>query len=254
MRFRMPKPQLRLRGLAALIAVVALMIWAGLGVWSPARRFGRLLRADQPAYVRRDAASALGRESPSWEVDRAVGMLIRVLDDPSPRVREQAAAGLAEIGPRAEPAVPRLVAALNDRDRYVRYTAAAALRFLGAAPAKRAGVVAALDSALDDPAPEVGLTAAESLIAMRETPTAAGAVVSALVGTDSHLRDRAQRILRAAKETRIYVALLAKEVRNPDARRRDEALRTLMNSALAGDDPEVRRWAAEQAGKIVPGP
>src|SRR5262245_25791209 len=120
MRLKLPRPRLSLRALAVLIAVLAVALWAGLNIWSPTRRLGRLLRADQPVFVRREAASSLGRDIPYWEVDQAVRMLIDALHDPSPRVREYAGVGLAELGPRAEQAIPQLITVLNDENRLVR--------------------------------------------------------------------------------------------------------------------------------------
>jgi hypothetical protein len=93
MHWRLPRPRLRLRTLATLIAASAVSLWAGLAIWSPTVRLGRLLRPDQPVFLRREAASSLGRDIPSWETDRAVSLLINALDDPSPRVREYAGVG-----------------------------------------------------------------------------------------------------------------------------------------------------------------
>ncbi len=90
MGLKVPRLRLRLRTLAALVAVLTVSLWAGLSIWSPTRRLGRLLMADQPVFVRREAASSLGRAIPPREVDQAVSLLIRALDDPSPREREYA--------------------------------------------------------------------------------------------------------------------------------------------------------------------
>ena len=70
MHLKLPGPRVRLRTLAILVAALAVMLWAGLNIWSPTRRLGRLLQADQPVFVRREAASSLGRDIPFWEVDR----------------------------------------------------------------------------------------------------------------------------------------------------------------------------------------
>src|SRR6516225_3728959 len=101
MSIRRLRPRLRLRTQLALIALLAVSLWAGLSIWSPTRRLGRLVRADQPVYIRREAASALGHQIPAWEVEQAVSILIGVCDDPSPRVREYALVGLAQLGPKA---------------------------------------------------------------------------------------------------------------------------------------------------------
>jgi hypothetical protein len=48
MRLKLPRPRVRLRTLTILIAASAVTLWAGLNIWSPTRRLGRLLRPDQP--------------------------------------------------------------------------------------------------------------------------------------------------------------------------------------------------------------
>ncbi len=101
--------RLSLRTLAVPIAA----LWAGLSIWSPTRCLGRLLQPDQPTLIRHELASSLGHEIPPWEVDRALSLLIKTLDDPSPRVREFAGVGLAELGARALRAIP----AVDTRDR-----------------------------------------------------------------------------------------------------------------------------------------
>jgi thioredoxin-like negative regulator of GroEL len=122
-----------------------------------------------------------------------VSLLIKALDDPSSRVREYAGVGLAELGPRAERAASKLIAVLNDEDRLVRFSAARTLGFIiDAGSAKRTEAVAALTITLEDKDPEVRLAAAQTLVEMGEAQKAAGVVLTALVGTDSHLRDRAR--------------------------------------------------------------
>jgi HEAT repeat protein len=167
MRLKLPRPRVHLRSLAILIAALAVTLWAVHNIWSPTRRLGRLLRADQPVFVRREAASSLGCDIPSWELDRAVFLLINALDDPSPRVRECAGVGLAELGPRAEQAASKLITVLNDEDRFVRFSAARTLGFIiDAGSAKRAEAVAALTVTLKDNDPEVRLAATETLVEM----------------------------------------------------------------------------------------
>jgi HEAT repeat protein len=257
MRLKLPGPQIRLRTLAILIAALAMMLWAGLRIWSPTRRLGRLLQADQPVLVRREAASSLGRSIPSWEVDEAVSLLINALDDRSPRVREYAGVGLAELGPRAERAASKLIAVLKDEDRFVRFSAARTLgSIIGPGSAKRTGAVAALTVTLEDKDPGVRLAAAETLVEMGEAQKAAGVLLAALVGTDSYFRDRARWIIRRARDPRPFVAVLVKQMRDKDGRRRDEALQALpliaspevvrsaLDSAIADDYPEVHEWAS----------
>ena len=64
---------------------------------------------DAPLWGVPDSATG---DIPSWEVERAVRLLISALDDPSPRVREYAGVGLAELGPRAGQAASKLIAVL----------------------------------------------------------------------------------------------------------------------------------------------
>jgi HEAT repeat protein len=267
MHVKLPRPRVRLRTLTILIAALAVTLWAGLNIWSPTRRFGRLLRADQPVFVRREAASSLGRDIPSWEVDRAVSLLISALDDPSSRVREYAGVGLAELGPRAEQAASKLIAVLNDEDRFVRFSAARTLGFIiDAGSAKRTEAVAALTVTLEDKDPEVRLAAAETLVKMGEAQKAAKILLAAYTGTDSYLRDRARPIIRGTNDPRPFVAMLVKQMRDKDRRRRDEAFQTLLliaspeavrsalNSALADDYPEIHQWAFARIKRLNSNP
>jgi HEAT repeat protein len=267
MRLTLPKFRLRLRTLAALVAGLAVTLWAGLSIWSPTRRLGRLLMADQPTFVRREAASSLGRGIPPWEVDQAVGLLIQALHDPSPRVREYAGVGLAELGPRADRAIPEVIAILGDEDRFVRHTAAGVLGFIvGAGSAQRGEAVAALTRTLDDKDPEVRLSAAGALVKMGEARRAAGVLLAAYGGTDPRLRAWARQIIRGANDASPFIAMLVPEIRVQEGRRREEALQTLiqmaspqtvrsiLHSALDAEDPEVRKWAAGRLQQINPGP
>ena len=99
-------------------------------------------------------------------------MLIDVLDDPSPRVREYAMVGLWELGERAGKACPRLIKLLSDDDRYVRSAAARCLGKISANADDRLSVVMALDSALVDKDADVRLAAADSLLELEETEKA----------------------------------------------------------------------------------
>jgi HEAT repeat protein len=267
MRLKLTRPRLSLRTMTVLIAVAAVTLWAGLNIWSPTRRLGRLLRADQPAYVRREAASSLGRDIPSWEVDQAVRLLIDALDDPSPRVREYAGVGLSELGPRAERAVPKVIAALKDESRGVRFSAANTLgALIDTRSARYIEAVTALSLTLEDEDPDVRLAAAEVLVRIGEPEKAARVILAAYGGTDSNLRVGARRIIRGAKDPRPFVAGLAEGVRDQDGDRREEALQTLLliaspeavrsalASALADDNPETRQWAAAYLGRITPSP
>jgi HEAT repeat protein len=249
-----------------LIAVLAVIFCAGLNLWSPTRRLGPLLRADQPAYVRREAAALLGHEIPFWETDRALSLLKDALDDPSPRVRESALAGLWQLGTRSEPAVPKVISLLKDDDRYVRYTAAKILGAVAANSPKRAEALAALGLALDDRDADVRLAAAESMLSLGESGKAAAAVIAALWSTDSYRYAQAQQIIRRAQSRGSLVSLLSQELRSKDRRNRERALETLLSLTtpetvlqalvLAFDDkdPEIRRWAASKRDTLTSAP
>ncbi len=69
--------------------------------------------------------------------DKALPVLIALLEHESPSFRKAAAKTLGEIGPPAKAAVPALREALKDKTHYVRKAAAAALKKIQAAPATR---------------------------------------------------------------------------------------------------------------------
>ncbi len=98
--------------------------------------------------------------------------LLRVLADPDPRLRDEAMAGLGQLGSDAVAVIDILVAALADEDIYVRGTAAVALGRIGGA------AVPALARALKDPNAEVRWSAA---IALGRVGAPARAALPALV-------------------------------------------------------------------------
>jgi HEAT repeat protein len=259
-----PRLRFRVRTLVLLVAMIAVGLWGALMWFSPTRRLGRLVRADQPAYIRREAASALGHEIPPWEVGQAVSILLSVCDDPEPRVREYAAAGLAQLGPRAEAAVPRLETLLDDGDRFVRYSAAGALgRIVLRNSPLRSRAVAALVPRLDDPDREVRLSAAESLMMMGADRDAAPALVVALSGPDVPLRHRAESIVRQVGGNSPFLAsALRAALRSKDPSRREGAFQCLLNFGSAevlrsdlqllqrSGDEELSRWAGRSLERL----
>jgi HEAT repeat protein len=265
MRWKLPGPRLRLRTLTMAVALLALTLWAGLSIWSPTRRLGQQLRADQPVYVRREAAASLGRAIPPWEIDEAMSLLMGALKDPSPRVRESATVGLVELGPRARPAVPKLIGSLGDEDRNVRFAAVRALGTIGADPAKRGEVMAALNKVLDDSDPELRLVAGEALVKIGKSQEGAAALVSALCGSNLYRRSWARSMIRQANDARFFLPALVKEMRCDDANRRDEALQMMLHiaspdevkgalsAAAISDDVEIRQWAAGKLERIDSG-
>jgi HEAT repeat protein len=255
--------------MALLVALCAAATWAGMTFLSPTRRLARLLRPDQPAYLRREAAGGLGYV-PSWEAETAIDVLIATLADPSPRVREYALVGLWVHGVRARRAVPAMLACLGDPDRLVRYSACASLGQV-APPDDRGpeheAVVAALRKALDDADAQNRLAAALSLFRLGDTRSAAPTI--ALTATDpanEYLANQARFSLRDLKATGPLVDAIMPLVASEQPARRQAALELLVDlaapeavaaalrAALGSDDPELRRWAGEKLEALTPSP
>jgi HEAT repeat protein len=89
----------------------------------------RVLRDPDPE-VRINAALALGNIG-GGEAAVAVAVLREALKQSDAAIRSQAAAALKNIGPQAAPAVPDLVASLNDKNEQVRILSAVALGSIG---------------------------------------------------------------------------------------------------------------------------
>ena len=122
----------------------------------------------------------LGQGVPPWEVDRAISVLIRTLEDSSPRVRESAAAGLAGHGPDARAAIPHLLKRVNDPDRGARASAVGALGFIAKpGDSSNAEVVPALVLALADADIDVRLMAADGLVKLGEATSIAPVLIDA---------------------------------------------------------------------------
>jgi HEAT repeat protein len=123
----------------------------------------------------------------------ALPELIRLLDDPDPVIRWNAARTLGKIGPKAKDAVPHLVKALGQADVAVREHAAEALGDIG--PEAQAAIPD-LIRVLDDKEPKVRRDAARSLGLMG---TVARSAVPALKGLlkdpQEMVRDAAQKAL-----------------------------------------------------------
>ena len=253
--------RLRLRTLLALVALIAFLLWAGAWIWSPLNRFSAGLRQDLPDYLRREAAIGLGSGIPPWEVERAVSVLIRTLGDPSPRVRESAAAGLAGHGSDAKVAIPFLLKLVEDPDRGARASALGALGFIEQGNEAKPEVMSALRRALDDGDPEVRLMAADALVKLGDIRPVASVLVSAMATTD--YEGRAKAILRrVGPGTKILIPEFAKFVTDPDPGRREAALRLLVDHGgpeavksalrrgLQDRDESVRQWAASTMDRL----
>ncbi len=80
---------------------------------------------DKDVALRQQAVKALGK---SGEAGVAVPALAEALKDENAFVRRDAAGALGGFGPEAKPAVPSLTAALKDKEHSVRQAAAQALK------------------------------------------------------------------------------------------------------------------------------
>ncbi len=257
------RPRLGMRGMMGLVALAALGVWGGLWIYSPARRLEGMLDRSQPAYLRREAAASLGYAIPSWETDRAVGLLIRSLDDAEPRVREAAGAGLYGLGPRAEAATDALLARFKDVDRGVRQMAAMTLPVILAPDSPRkAGAIEALKPLLDDPDGFVRLRAGMALIELGLPDLGAPAIAEAIAAGDSLQAATARHFLRQAGDTRPFQGELFRRLGDPDPMARERAfallvqiappdrLRAAVKALTKSDDAGVRDWAAGAVGTL----
>lgn len=259
----------RLSTLGVLVALCAFGMWGGLYFFSPTRRITRLIQADQPTYLRREAVIGLGYV-PFWEAEEAIDILIGALNDPSPRVRENALSGLGSHRVRARRAVPAIMKSLDDKDSSVRFTAYSVLGKImppdGKRP-EREAVVAALKEALNDPNAQNRLAAAMSLLKLRETRAALPTIaLAATEPGDQYLRPQARIYMDRHGKRSDLIAWVVPLVRDGNEARRLAAIGLLieiappatvnaaLRSALEDDSPEVRRWAAAKLESITPGP
>jgi hypothetical protein len=155
---------------------------------------------DSDDQVRAEAALTLGLFGPRAKA--AVPALIAILEGPAPEgqgadSRIRAAEALGAIGPDAKAAVPSLLAALNDENVAVRRAAASSLGHLG--PEARAGE-AALTKALADPDDGVRRSAIWSLENLGPGPDSIAAIQAATSDSDWHVRNTAQKLLKALPE------------------------------------------------------
>lgn len=150
------------------------------------------------------------------------------LGDADPRVREQAAAQLGRLGPRAHAAVDPLVAALGHDDPYLRGAAAVALGQIGEA------AVPALTRALGQHDAELRRSAA---IALGRVGAAAGRAVPALI-----------RLLSDPSDPVRQVAAVTLGDLGDAARAAAPAL----TRCLSDRDEAVRRGAATALARVAP--
>ena len=210
---RVPRSRLRVRTLILLVALCGCGLGGWLAYWDSTGRLIRRLRADQPVYVRREAAASLGTGIPASKVEEAIAALIGALDDPSPRVRESATVGLWGHKTRAARAVPGLVELLKDGDRRVRYAAAACLgEVVGPSDPELSLAIPALTTALADPEADVRGRAAESLATLGRPDLAVATLARLWDCPDDMARNRAQSTARrrlGPNDRRLVEALVA---------------------------------------------
>ena len=112
-----PRIRLRLRTLLALVACLALGLWAWVSYLSSFHRWHRTIRSDDESIARWEAARrGVAGQVAGVDRDEAISALCTALYDASPRVRETAASTLKDAGPSARSAVPHLVRAMKDSD------------------------------------------------------------------------------------------------------------------------------------------
>ncbi|MCI0455869.1 MAG: HEAT repeat domain-containing protein [Gemmataceae bacterium] len=191
---------------------------------------------DKDASVRISAALAVAQVSGGED---SVAILAGALQDAKEYVREQAAAALRELGPKASAAAPALVKALADKEPRVRATAA---ETLGKLPPTGA-TTGKLDALLADPDEEVRLSAALARWASSEEKgreKLLEVVARGLGSNRAAVRKRAAVVLgEFGKGAQAAVPALLTVLRDPDA-----SVRQAVAAALRSIDPA----AAARAG------
>jgi HEAT repeat protein len=173
------------------------------------------------------AQSGCFQEAPTPSVERGIAMLMALLQDQSPEVRQTAAESLGKIGDRA--ALPAVLPLLLDPVPVVRATAAQALGRM-ASPADEA-VIMGLSGALGDPADKVRQAAALAIGDIEPSPRQLSTVPDLLRGSDVHVRRAAVRALLALDTSQVAPWLLP-ALDDPDADVRQGAVAAL---GLSGD-------------------
>jgi HEAT repeat protein len=187
--------------------------------------------AEEDVRARWYAAYALGQIGP--EARAAVEPLMKILENPREHeyVRGNAAWALGRIGPGAEAAVPLLVETLSSRHLSVRRNAPLALGRMGSAAKDAAPRLREL---LSDQDPTVVVHSALALWQIEEDERA----VQGLVALTRQQREDLRPYLAVSALGEIGTA-------------RNEVLPAL-TAALGHKDPDVRRAAARELGRIGP--
>lgn len=182
---RLPKVQVRLRWLMALVALAAvpMAIWSA---WFNPRRMWQRAVVDGENGARRwHAISEMASGKASVDKATALATLTSALRSPSYGVREVAAAGIGHLGSAARPAAPALIRVLADPDPSVRCRGAAALEsILPPGDRMREAAVPALKRLLGDRSWDVRLKAASALVEFGHGGDAVSVLVDALGMSD----------------------------------------------------------------------
>ena len=236
----------------------------------PALRALLELARDPDAGLRKNALSLLGtgshRMRPLITGEAVVTAFAQALQDPDPRARYLAAAGLENLGRSAAPAAPALARALRDGERDVREQACAALRAIG--PRAAAAVPALAESLLHD---DNWRQRQEAGVALREIGRPAAAAVPALIRAlddpQDGVRDAAAQALAAmGGAAKASNAKLVEVLRHKDRHAwlaaaqavsrmgpEGKAALPLLQDALEHDpDPDRRLAAAEAVLRLDP--
>lgn len=186
------RPRLRMRGLLGLVALSALLLWAGVNRFDPVRRWHNAIHDDNDGPRRWEAVSlaAQGRVA-GIDGAAAVRALVDALSDPSFRVRQTAAAALGRFNSPNQHAGPALIRALKDPEFTVRSSAAGSLGVVvkPTDPGNPAAV-SALTAALKDPNAGVRQEAARSLATLGESGVAVPVLLTALSGQNDSPLER----------------------------------------------------------------
>lgn len=171
------------------------------------------------------ACGPLARAAPP---DGAAQALVQSLGDADPKIREQAAAQLGQLGPQAHAAVEPLISALSHEDPYLRGAAAVALGRIGDA------AVPALTRALGSDNAELRLSAT---IALGRLGAPASQALPELIHL---LADPSAQVRHVAAATLGGLGAVA------------QAAAPALTRCLSDRDQAVRRSAAQALARVAP--
>ena len=252
----------RVRTLMGLVGLVGLSLCVWETAFDPARRWVRTIRDDDAGGRRWEAVSqALQGKVPGVDDTAAVAALTAALDDPSYRIRENAAAALAAFGSRVEQAVPALGKALwRETDSYVRMAESGALfSILCKTHHADEATTASLISALNDRNRHVRIHSAAALTEIGQSDVAMPELIDCLSQPDALTRMYAIWALKkAGPKARDALPGLIALVNEPDEQgqqgmkfRRVEAAELLHDLGATELAMRVLRQYAEDADGSV---